>query len=98
MASYNFRLLDVRVTVVSNAQARGPRFSAVVTGAGGEVIGEGADYSEPAAVGLAILAARRAYELCNGCGARFYVGDLAQDTAGLFYCGDCRTFGHFDRG
>jgi len=79
-------LLGVRVTVTA-----GPPFVAEVRDVGtGAVIGVGDDYSEPAAVGLAILAARRAYEICNGCGARFYRADLVQDAAGhAWYCGDC---------
>ena len=60
MAEYRFQLAAVTVAIVSNAGAGGPRFSAVVTDAGGQVIGEGQDRTEPGAVGLAILAARRA--------------------------------------
>ncbi len=37
-------------------------------------------------------------ELCNGCGQRFPRQDLEQDTQALWYCGDCRGYGHWQRG
>jgi hypothetical protein len=62
VAEYRLRLGDVTVIVKSDARARGPRFEAVVMDAGGRVLGRGRDYTEPGAVGLAVLAAGRAKE------------------------------------
>lgn len=91
MAEYSFRLVDVTVTVKSNPGANGPRFLAVVTNAG-DVLGKGSDYTEPGAVGLAILAARQAFQVCDGCGCTFWRDELVQDVAGLWYCGDCSWY------
>ncbi len=88
MTEYSFRLLTVTLTVRTIPRKSG--FEALVKGAGGEVIGRGQDRTEPGALGLAVLAARQAFEVCNGCGQTFYRDELEQDAAGFWYCGDCR--------
>lgn len=93
VAEYRFQLAAVMVAIVSNPGARGPRFSAVVTGAGGEVIGRGEDWTEPGAVGLAVLAAGKTRAICNGCGQWFDKAELGQDAGDFWYCLECA----FDR-
>jgi hypothetical protein len=89
MASYHFALKgDLQVTVKTSTGS-GPRFTAQVVDGAGDVIGKGADYTEPGAIGLAVLAARDAFRTCNGCGMTFYRDELEKDIAGLWYCGDC---------
>jgi hypothetical protein len=95
VAEYRFQLAAVTVVIARNTGPHGARFSAVVTDAGGQVIGEGQGHSEPAAVGLAILAAGQTRGICNGCGQWFDRAELRQDAAADWYCGDCLTFGHW---
>lgn len=84
MASYDFRLPDIRVTVTAG---RG-EFTAEVIDATGQVIGKGRDHSEPGALGLAILAARRAFVQCESCGRLCYPDEVEQVLGGP-RCGDC---------
>ncbi len=93
VAEYRFQLAAVTVAIVGDAG--GARFSAVVTDAGGQVIGEGEDRTGAGAVGLAALAAGETRAICNGCGQWFDRAELRQDTAADWYCGDCLTFGHW---
>jgi hypothetical protein len=84
---YSFRLPDVRISVGPRRRPRG--FRAVVASEGGEVLGQGEAETEAGAVGLAILAAREAFAVCNGCGLTFYRDDMDADIMGYLYCGDC---------
>lgn len=58
---YTFRLPEVTITVRTRGRAR----ALALVGQRGEVLGRGEDYTEPSAVGLAVLAARSAIEQCG---------------------------------
>lgn len=87
MAEYDFRLPDVKVTVKTNPGQAG--FEATVIDAGGGVLATAQDHTEPGAIGLAILAAKDAFAICDGCGQRFRKDDMGQTVMADYYCVEC---------
>jgi hypothetical protein len=90
MTTYQFRLpVSIAVSVKTETEHTKLRLEATVTAHGADVLGEGKDWTEPGAIGLAILATRQAFEAYEGCGTPFFRAELERNSLGHGYCGDC---------